>query len=304
MKRRGGVHKFRRRDMFQSGVVLAGASALSQIEPAGAAVPSAGAVRDRFWLWGHPAGSHNKNWNLPAPSRITPVEAAFYMSLPNMIHVRYYGDPEPPFQQFAIPFRALREVVWSLVGASGATDSREREAVLELAAENPNFSGVMMDDFFTGNKEGKLAALTVSELQRLQKRLKGGGKSLDLWVVLYDHQLEDPVRGHLKQCDVVTFWTWKAADLRDLKPNFEKVEKLAPTTRKALGCYMWDYGEKKPLPVATMEKQCELGLEWLKQGRIDGMIFLASCICDLGLETVEWTREWIQKVGGEKLTRS
>ena len=63
---------------------------------------------------------------------------------------------------------------------------------------------------------------------------------------------------------------------------------------------MWDYGDKKPLSVAAMEDQCELGLEWLKQGRIDGMIFLASCICDLDLETVEWTRKWIQKVGDQE----
>jgi hypothetical protein len=45
------------------------------------------------------------------------------------------------------------------------------------------------------------------------------------------------------------------------------------------------------------------GLQWLQEGRIEGMIFLASCICDLGLETVEWSRQWIQKVGGGKLTR-
>ena len=298
------VYKFRRRDIFKSGAVLAGASALSRIVPAGAAIKPAGTVRDRFWLWGHPAGSHNRRYNLPAPSRMTPVEAAFYMSIPNMIHVRYHGDPEPPFQQFAIPFRALREVVWSLVGASGATDSSEREAVLELVGQNPNFSGVMMDDFFTGKKEGKLAALSISELEQLQKRLKGGSKNLDLWVVLYDHQLEDPVSDYLKECDVVTFWTWKAVDLQDLKSNFEKAEKLTPKTRKVLGCYMWDYGDKKPLSVAAMEEQCELGLEWLKQGRIDGMIFLASCICDLDLETVEWTRKWIQKVGDQELTRS
>jgi hypothetical protein len=58
---------------------------------------------------------------------------------------------------------------------------------------------------------------------------------------------------------------------------------------------------KKPMPVAAMQKQCEQGLDWLRQGRIHGMIFLATCICDLGLETVEWTRDWIQKVGDQKL---
>jgi hypothetical protein len=64
---------------------------------------------------------------------------------------------------------------------------------------------------------------------------------------------------------------------------------------------MWDYGEKRPMPVELMEKQCTLGLEWLHQGRIEGLVFLASCICDLELEAVEWTRQWIARVADERL---
>ena len=65
---------------------------------------------------------------------------------------------------------------------------------------------------------------------------------------------------------------------------------------------MWDYGDKKPMPISAMQRQCEQGLEWLHHGKIEGMIFLASCICDLNLETVEWTRNWIHKVGGQRVT--
>jgi hypothetical protein len=64
---------------------------------------------------------------------------------------------------------------------------------------------------------------------------------------------------------------------------------------------MWDYGTQKPMPIERMKQQCELGLKWLKEGRIEGMVFLASNICDLNLETVEWTREWIKKVGNEPI---
>jgi hypothetical protein len=60
---------------------------------------------------------------------------------------------------------------------------------------------------------------------------------------------------------------------------------------------MWDHGDGKPMSVTSMQKQCQLGLRWLTQGRIQGMIFLASCICDLELETVEWARNWIREVG-------
>jgi hypothetical protein len=222
-----------------------------------------------------------------------------------MILVRYKGKPVAPFDQYAIPFRSLREVVWSVVGAGGATEADERESVLRIAGESANFTGVDMDDFFfTKKKDGKPAALTVEELEQLQKRLKSGKRKLNLWVTLYTHQLDDPIQDHLKFCDVITLWTWKGADLNQLQSNFEKARKLAPASRFVLGCYMWDYGVHQPLPVAAMEHQCEQGLKWMKQGQIDGMIFLASCICDLGLETVEWSRQWIRKVGDQRLSKA
>jgi len=256
-------------------------------------------VRDKFWIWGHEAGSHNTGWELPKPSRMTPAEGAFYLGVPNIILVRYDGKPTPPFEQYALALSPLKRVVWSIVGAGGQTQSQEVSLVRNLAARFPNFCGVMMDDFFRGGEE--IAVHTVDELKNIQKNLTVADRKLDLWVVLYDHQLSYPVGDHLAQCDVVTFWTWHSEMLNALEENFERVERLAPSCRKVLGCYMWDYGNRKPMPISLMECQCQLGLQWLRDGRIDGMIFLASCICDLELETVEWTKRWIQKVGDESI---
>jgi hypothetical protein len=50
-----------------------------------------------------------------------------------------------------------------------------------------------------------------------------------------------------------------------------------------------------------MAHQCGLGLKWLREGAIEGIVFLASCICDLGLEAVEWTRQWVREVGPQVL---
>jgi hypothetical protein len=55
------------------------------------------------------------------------------------------------------------------------------------------------------------------------------------------------------------------------------------------------------MPLDVLRDLYGLGLDWLRQGRIEGMIFLASCICDLELEAVEWTREWIAKIGDESI---
>lgn len=260
-------------------------------------------IRDHCWLWGHPSGSHNANWNLPKPSRISPCEAAAYMGIPNVIMVRYAGEPLPLDTQYIVPFRALREVVWSVVGASGTWLADETTRVIDLPNQLPNMTGVMMDDFFKpGNDPSDVGTLSPNDLIALRKRLAASGQGLKLWVVLYDHQLDLPVRPHLELCDTVTFWTWEAANLKNLEANFAKMERVVPRScNRVLGCYMYDYGARQPMPVDAMQHQCELGLKWLREGRVKGMIFLASCICDLELETVEWTRRWIAEVGDGEL---
>ena len=41
------------------------------------------------------------------------------------------------------------------------------------------------------------------------------------------------------------------------------------------------------MPVATMQHQCETGLRWLREGRIDGIIIYGTAM-DLSWESVEW----------------
>ena len=119
-------------------------------------------------------------------------------------------------------------------------------------------------------------------------------------VVLYTEQLDEPVSQHLELCDKVTLWTWQSEQLRDLERNFARLQRLAPTMSKLLGCYMWDFAAARPMPLDLMQHQCELGLGWLNDGAIDGMIFLASPICDLELEAVEWTRQWIMQLRSDR----
>jgi|GEM_PF-5576090 len=44
------------------------------------------------------------------------------------------------------------------------------------------------------------------------------------------------------------------------------------------------------MPLGWFQGQVRQGLAWLREGRSEGIIFLASCLCDLGLEAVEWLR--------------
>jgi len=260
-------------------------------------------IRDKLWLWCHHEGSHNSGWGIPGTSKITPYEAVSYLNLQNLLMVRYLDhQPSLPFDKHAAKFKDLNKVVWSTVGSGGISYDKERTHVYELASKFPNISGLIMDDFFKTNAKGDdIGVLSVEDLEKERIRLKIPGRTLNLWVVLYDYQLNLPVKSHLELCDTITFWTWEAKNLTNLNDNFKSLEDLATNHEKILGCYMWDYGQKRPISVDQMEMQCELGLEWLQQGRIDGMIFLASCICDLDIEAVEWTKNWIEKVGNQNI---
>lgn len=297
-----------RRDVLKRAALGGAFAALSGRSPAFAAEETkpAGKVHDRLWVWAHAVGSYDNAWGLPGNSKLTPIEGARYLGVPNLIMIRYSGKPAPPFEEYAAPFRSLQHVYWSITGAGGATSGDEREAVFRLAANMPNMSGVFMDDFFQIEASDAAAApakaaLTPAELRAIRDRLRIGDRRLDIGVTLYTHQLSPRILDHIDLCDVISLWTWRSEDLDRLEQNFAKFRELAPTKRVLLGLYMWDFGNNKPMPLDRMKHQCDQALKWLHAGQIEGMIFLATNVCDLKLETVEWTRDWIASVGDQSL---
>ena len=411
-------------------------------------------VGDRLWLWAHPAGVYNGSFlaDLGRESRIEPVDAARLMGLRNVYFIHYDGQPRPPLGGYFEPFKALDKVVWSLTGASGATSEELRDEVLRLAADQPNVTGFVLDDFFhapaagppaaaeqaqwladnnpafpvtvtltppapvacdalelaqsrwrTGDYRTKAfevevsadgsawrraaggelpnepgaavrvrlepggrfaglrvrvlsthdtagalscgltrvrafdgdrpldtggwkaeassafpghpaanavatpeskaavqpfdASLTTEQLRGLRGRATARGRRLPINAVVYTAQISPRAAAHLAEVDEVSLWTWAPADLEDLEANLSALERLAPGKPVVLGCYMFDFSANKPLPVEPMKRQVELGYRWLREGRVTGMIFLASPVCDLDLEAVEWTRRWVAEVG-------
>ena len=171
-----------------------------------------------------------------------------------------------------------------------------------LAADFPNLTGIYMDDFFNEETPDGPGVLTLDELRELRRQCVLPDRTLDLWVVIYTHQLDMPVEQHLQLLDVINLWTWHAKEIVDLERNLERLERIAPNKRLSLGLYLWDYGDKRPMPVEMMREQCARGLEWLRQGRVESLVLLGSYLCDLELDAVEWTRAWIEEVGELPLT--
>ena len=89
--------------------------------------------------------------------------------------------------------------------------------------------------------------------------------------------------------------------LYDAERNFDRIRQLAPSRRIMAGCYMWNYGEMKPLTEEQMRFQLELYLRLLREKRIDGIILCSNCIADLKIENVEYMRRFLEEHGNDEI---
>ncbi|HQL74073.1 MAG: hypothetical protein BWX88_02954 [Planctomycetes bacterium ADurb.Bin126] len=290
-------------------VLTAAAGATAAVSTPAAAqwsLPKDDTVRDRLWLFGSPAGStapHTKRRTV-----MTPAEGALYLGVPNVYMNQAnagaeasLGRFEPPFEPYAVALRPFKRVLWGLVGSGGFTSAEERKEGLELICRTPNFVGAHLDDFFISKPGDKQAVLALDELREIRRALKASGRPMGLYSTYYTTLLKLPLGDYLKLLDGVTFWTWKPEDLAQLPANVEKVKQAAPHLKIILGCYMVDFTRKVSIPIAAMRKQCEFGLEALGKKQLEGMMFLSNGVMDVGFEAVEWTREWVRKVGDTRI---
>ena len=315
--------KIPRRQFLQTAALAGGGISLAasgQVAP-----PKDGTVRDKLWLFSNPT---NADYGLLRKrSVMSPFEAAVYMGIPNIMMVNEYPEDrvgtspaqegwfetwEPPLlDQYAMPLSLLKRVVWSIVGAGGVTKPEEREAVLALARRTPNIVGLFMDDFFHTEPGRELGSLSLDQLRDIQQQIKGPGKKMDLFVTLYNQDVNYPIAEYLRLIDVITYWIRNPEDLADQDGWLTKLEKLAPHCRIILGLDTFadnSFADNKPQtpawtdrPIPLQQKRCEEALGWLRSGRLEGIIIYGGTTIDVGYKAAEWTRQWIRRVGETKL---
>ena len=268
-------------------------------------------VGDRLWIWGHPAGVFNNSWLKPLgrKSTIQPVAGAELMGIKNMMFIG--GISRSTLDESYRPFEKLDRVIWSLLPTKDKPWQPESQLAFLLAEKHKNVVGVILDDFFhepgtgdaseTGSTKEFKGSLTPAELRALRERPAVRGNRLPVMVVVYTGQVKPGAKTHLAEVDQICLWTWRPEDLKHLETNFAALERLAPGKTLFLGCYTYDFNAKKPIEMPLMKHQVELGYQWLKSGRIAGMIFLGTPNVDVGLEAVDWSRDWIRAHGNETL---
>ncbi|MGV8092007.1 MAG: BACON domain-containing protein [Mangrovibacterium sp.] len=258
-------------------------------------------LRDKLWMWGHEPETINGMYNIPVGNNIGMADAIRSMGIPNVCVICFLDKPEPPFDEYIKQFSDTKRVAWSILSGPPQkyTYEQQKQEAFGLLEKMPNLDSFYLDDYFHGNAVPVVgnnvspACLTPEQVRNLREEMQNLSQKPELAVVLYAHQLHPGIKPHIDHFDVVSFWTWWANDLAVLEDNFKKYRDIVPDKPTLLGIYMWDFGNSKPIPVESMKLQLDFALEKLKQEQIDGMIFHCTPLCDLDLEAVRYSRQWI-----------
>ena len=169
----------------------------------------------------------------------------------------------------------------------------------------PNIIGAVLDDFFKHEPEAPeiWGRYTVEAIREMKRRLHSQTRPLELWVVWYKRQLEYEIDDYLKEFDVITYWNMKTPMERGSvhQEDLARMIERTPGRRRLTGCYIWNYGEGKPLTVDEIQYECQTYYDLIKKGLSEGIVFCGNCCADLGLEAVEWLRGWIREAGEEEI---
>ncbi len=263
-------------------------------------------IKDVLWLWGQNPGTHHmadqgvdNPFNLPGVNRMTPKEGLSFFHIPNLCRVVFQGVPMKPYDDEMKIYGDVSQMIWSIAdyGNNGRIEDPEDDLreVLRQASAYPNIKGAIMDDFFTNDYH--FQKFKPAQVAHYQEQLHTAiDRELDFWVVIYTRDFGLNVKPYLEYIDVITMWTWNGKDLANLERNLAQLKELGGPDKKYLaGCYMWDYGDAKPLSPDLMRYQLDTYEHWLKTGEIEGVIFCSNCIADLGIHNVDLAREWIEK---------
>ena len=262
---------------------------------------------DKYWLFG--VRAHQDDTLLDAlgrgggkrrcGSRITPAEGAFMLGVPNMIMVTGDNAEPVPFThdayQYCASFRPLKRVMWSSCGSSGWRNGNEEAFICDISHKYDNICGAYLDDFFTrfGSKPQEHTDELLACIQEIRGKLSAAARPMPVYVTAYMHGMKDIAKSVMDLVDGLVFWTWQSKELPLLPERFQQAEEACPKHKKLLGIYMYDFTTREAVDMELMKFQCEYGLEMLKAGRVEGLVFEANSVMGIGLPTEEYLREWI-----------
>ena len=263
-------------------------------------------LRDKTWLWAHPEGCYNNSWGNNQPSRMTPMECCLYLGIRNVFmvpdgeHVNHTVNR----RQYNKSFTTLKEVGWECFNASKDPDFVK--PIIEEAANFPNILSVVFDDFLGQCKSNPDFDMT--NIEKARKIVKEDSiRPLDIWMVMYTFEfgvtIEDDAvfQKGLNLFDGAIMWTWEEKDVHLIPEKFEVFKKMLNGKRKMFGCYLWNFGEKKPATKEAVLWQLDFYREKIIAGEAEGIVFHTNTMADLDLESYDAALEWMKIHGDEEI---
>lgn len=262
-------------------------------------VPYGDTVGDRLWMWGHHADSFasmkgsNEQYNLPYGRRIDMAAACREMGIPGCFVVRWRNLPsKADLAAYMRQFADTRRVGFSITDSSVEPFEEKVRMGFELADRMPNLTSLVMDDFWSGAAKG-------ADLAKIARVREGtAARGMRLSVVLYSDA--NGVKGEYKEvldlCDEITFWFWHGKNVGTIEAQVDRLRDLVGEEKPILlGQYMYDFGDKKPLPGADMERQLAATSRLLARRAIHGVIFHCTPLVDMDLDAVKVSKAWIRE---------
>jgi len=263
-------------------------------------------VSDILWVWGNPGMTEPGSHTLATFAEASPAQRADMLGVPNVI-MAGAGLPHEHDRAMRLTdeIKDSPEIVWEIL-PDGQKDqqppfvfNRRVSDLVPIVEKHPQVIAILLDDMTS------LAAsrgFRPEHIRDLRSLISAEELLLKIWGVLYTMNFSEDVTDDLVQeLDVINLWTWHGKDLVDLEKNVAECERRYPDKPIMLGIYLYDYGEGRLMPRDLHKQQCEIALKLAHAGRIEGIVFLTI---NNDPETLEWTAEWIQRVGNQKLGSS
>ena len=298
-----------RREFIRSAATFGGMAMLGgcKCSPCGDAerVPYGDTIGDRLWMWGHHRDSlkselsRNTGYrDLPTGTRIDMAAACKDMNIPGCFVVRWTNKPtKAELPEYMKQFKDMKRVGFSITDSAVETFEEKVRLGFEFADKMPNLTSLVMDDFWTGAAKG----VDVRKIARVREGTQA--RHMRLGVVLYadTNGVKSEYREVLDLCDEITFWFWHGKNVGTIEEQVGRLRDLLGADKPVLlGQYMYDFGDKKAMPGADMERQLAATSRLLSQKAIDGVIFHCTPLVDASLDAVNVSRAWIRENGSKE----
>ena len=258
-------------------------------------------IKDRFWLWGHPAGRFDNEFGNTLPSRMTPMEGCLYLGVNNAFMVPCMVEVNE--RQYMKSFKTLGHVGWETYSAGKNPEAIE--PIITLAKEFPNLDCVVFDDFID---QADYTQIPVNNLYKVHDRLHNNdAHPMDMWMVLYTREFgldaeKDAAFGqYIDPFDGIIMWTWKESDVPQIPAKYEVFKRMTEGKRRMFGCYLYNFGENKQATGEAVKWQLDWYRERIIAGEAEGVVLHTNTMADLDFEAYDVACKWMEEHGEEDI---